>query len=359
MGAPADLRLSLGDVLRARERIGDRAVLTPLHPSPSLGRFTGAPVHLKLENQQLTGSFKLRGALNALVALSVEERLRGVVTVSTGNHGRAVAHASRLLGITATVCMSESVPANKVRAIEALEPRIRIVGRSQDEAQLEAERLVEEEGITFIPPFDHPDVIAGQGTIGLEIAEQLISAHENDGEAGRRELPLQVLVPLSGGGLISGVALALKSIDPRVRIVGVSMERGCAMYRCQQAGAYVDVEEQETLADSLGGGIGARNRYTFAMVRYLVDDMVLVGEEQIKSAIVHAYLEERQVIEGGAAVGIAALLAGVVDAREHENVVLLSGANIDMELHKRLVARVGEGVPDSPELAARGGGPNV
>ncbi|HEX7003709.1 MAG TPA: hydroxyectoine utilization dehydratase EutB [Trueperaceae bacterium] len=349
MSGPAAHGLSLIDVYRARSRIRGLTVRTPLVPSAALSRRAGSPVHLKLENQQYTGSFKLRGALNALLALSPEERERGVVTVSTGNHGRAVAHACRMTGSRATVCMSRLVPANKVAAIEELEARIVICGDGQDDAQLEAERLRAEEGLTFIPPFDHPEVIAGQATAGLEIAEQLVEARQGRGAT---DQPLQILVPLSGGGLISGVALAIKSLDPNSRVVGVSMERGCAMYQCQQAGGYRPVEEQESLADSLGGGIGADNRYTFAMVRELVDEIQLVGEEQIAAAIVHAYLEERQVVEGAAAVGIAALLRGPTAGSDRETVVLVSGANIDMELHRRLVARAS--TPER-ELAAEGG----
>ena len=350
MDGPSVRGLSLMDVYRARARTRGLTARTPLPPSPSLSRTVGAAVRLKLENQQYTGSFKLRGALNALLALPAQERQRGVVTVSTGNHGRAVAHACRMTGVPATVCMSELVPANKVSAIEALGARIRIVGDSQDDAQVEAERLVATEGLTLIPPFDHPEVIAGQGTVGLEIAEQLLETAEGRASDPQRP-PLQVIVPLSGGGLISGVGLALKSLDPRVRLVGVSMERGCAMYRCQKAGGYVEVEEQQSLADSLGGGIGSRNRYTFRMVGELVDEMVLVNEEQIAGAIVHAYREERQVVEGAAAVGMAALLSGAVSGSGYENVVLVSGANIDMELHRRLLA--GEVAPD-PVLAAEG-----
>ena len=356
MGGPFTHGLSLMDVYRARGRIAGSAHRTPLLPSSALARRTGAPVHLKLENQQLTGSFKLRGALNAVLALSTEQRERGVVTVSTGNHGRAVAHACRMVRVPATVCMSSLVPDNKVSAIEELGARICINGRSQDDAQVEAERLVAEEGLALVPPFDHPDVIAGQGTLGLEMFEQLSEGRTSAGG----NPPLQVIVPLSGGGLISGVALALKALDPGTRIIGVSMERGCAMYQCQRAGKWVAVEEQGTLADSLGGGIGETNRYTYGMVRELVDELVLVDEEQIAAGIVHAYRFERQVVEGAGAVGIAALLAGTVgaeadDGGRYETIVLLSGANIDMEVHRRLVnesrsVSIGAGEP------ARNGG---
>jgi threonine dehydratase len=291
--------------------------------SDALTAAVGAPVHLKLEHLQMTGSFKLRGALNALACLSAEEKSRGVVAVSTGNHGRGLALAARQAGARCVVCMSRLVPRNKVEAIEALGADVRIVGASQDEAQVEADRLVAEDGMVMVPPFDHPAIIASQGTLGLEILEDLPEVET-------------VLVPVSGGGLIAGVARALKSASARIRVVGVTMERGCAMYRSQKAGRPVEVEELPTLADALGGGIGLDNRYTFAMVRELVDELLLVSEEQIADAIRHAYCAEKQVIEGSGAVGIAALRAGLVP-RPGITAVVVSGGNIDMALHARLI----------------------
>jgi threonine dehydratase len=310
-------------VRAARARIARRVHRTPLRESVALTARAGHPVLLKLEHHQTTGSFKLRGATNALMALPPERRARGVAAASTGNHGRALAHAARALGMRAVICMSSLVPANKLRAVEAAGGEIRIVGRSQDDAQAEVDRLEAEEGLTPIPPFDHADVIAGQGTIGLEIAEEVPEA-------------ACVLVPLSGGGLISGIAAAIKAELPRARVVGVSMERGAAMVASLRAGRPVRVEELPTLADSLGGGIGLANRHTFAMTRALVDDTILVTEEEIAAAIRFAYREEGEVLEGAAAVGIAAILAG-----RHRpagpTVLVLSGRNIDMEAHRRLI----------------------
>jgi threonine dehydratase len=315
--------ITLQDIYRARQAIGAGIRRTPLAASDSLTRQVGAPVHLKLEHLQITGSFKLRGALNAIARLAAADQARGIVAVSTGNHGRALAFAAALAGTRCVVCMSRLVPRNKVEAIAALGAEVRIVGASQDEAQVEADRLVAEDGMTMLPPFDHPDIIAGQGTIGLEILEDLPEVET-------------VLVPLSGGGLIAGVARALKSAGPRLRVIGVTMERGCAMHRSQKAGRPVEVEELPTLADALGGGIGLHNRYTFAMVRDLVDDLLLVSEEQIAAAIRHAYFEEKQVIEGSGAVGIAALLAGAL-RQPGVTAVVVSGGNIDMALHARLI----------------------
>ena len=221
--------------------------------------------------------------------------------------------------------MSKLVPQNKLEAIRALGAETRIVGKSQDEAEIEAKRLVEEEGYTMIPPFDHPHVIAGQGTLGLEMLQQVPEVDT-------------VLVQLSGGGLVSGIALALKSQRPDIRIVAISMQRGAAMAASQAAGKPVEVEELSTLADSLGGGIGLDNAYTFAMVRDYVDEIVLLTEDEIADGIRHAYFSEQVIVEGGGAVGIASLLAGKVEPGE-KTIALLSGKNIDMELHRKIINR--------------------
>lgn len=310
------------DLHRASARLRGHVRHTELLHSPSLSARTGAAVHLKLECRQTTGSFKLRGATNALLTLDDAARARGVVAVSTGNHARALAYAAHRLGIRAVICMSTLVPANKVEAVRALGAEVRIGGASQDEAQQEVDRLVREEGMTPVPPFDDPAVIAGQGTVGLELLDDL---PEMD----------TVLVPLSGGGLLAGVALALKTLSPVIRVIGVSMERGCAMHASLRAGHPVLVDEQETLADSLGGGIGLDNRYTFRMAQALVDDTVLVSEPEIAAAIRHAYRHEQVVVEGSGAVGIAALLAGRIDTRG-STAVLVSGSNIDMNRHWRI-----------------------
>ncbi len=316
--------IGLGDIRAARGRIASRIRATPLVQSPALSATTGASVYLKLEHLQVTGSFKLRGATNAILSLSATECDRGVVGVSTGNHGRGLAQAAKDAGVRCIICMSRLVPQNKIEGIQALGAEVRIVGESQDDAQVEVDRLVAEEGMVMLPPFDHRDIIAGQGTLGLEILGDLPEVET-------------LLVPVSGGGLIAGVALAAKSLKPSLRVVGVSMERGAAMYQSQRAGKPVQVTELPTLADSLGGGIGLHNRFTFAMVRDLVDDLVLVSEAQIAQAIRHAYWQEKLVIEGSGAVGIAALLAGLVPS-PGVTAVLVSGCNIDMTLHHRIIS---------------------
>jgi len=312
--------ITFDDIVAARKRIS--AHIQPLRVSRSeslSSRFAG-DIMLAHEYLQTTGAFKLRGAMNAV--LQLPSGASGVTAVSTGNHGRALAYSARQAGIPCIICMSELVPLNKLEGIRALGAEVRIGGKSQDEAEIEAKRLVDEEGYTMIPPFDHPHVIAGQGTLGLEMLQQVPDLDT-------------VLVQLSGGGLISGIALALKAQRPEIRVIGISMERGAAMAASQAAGKPVEVEELPTLADSLGGGIGLDNHYTFALVRDLVDDILLLEEKEIADGIRHAYFNEQVIIEGGGAVGIAALLAGKATPGV-KTVVLLSGKNIDMERHRRI-----------------------
>ena len=316
--------IDISEIEAARDRIAGKVRSTPVAQSSALSDLCGVPVHLKLEHQQITGSFKLRGATNAVLSLSDEHKRNGVVGVSTGNHGRGLAYAARDAGVRCIICMSSLVPQNKIDGIKAQGAEVRIIGKSQDDAQVEVDRLVTEEGMTMLPPFDHRDIIAGQGTLGLELFEQLDGLDT-------------AIVQVSGGGLISGVAAALKARKPDVKVVGVSMERGAAMYECIKASKPIHVEELATLADSLGGGIGLDNQYTFEMVRDLVDDIVLVSETEIATAIRHAYWEERQIIEGSGSVGIAALLSGKVKP-SGPSALLLSGGNIDMQLHHRIIS---------------------
>ncbi len=327
------LAVDLADIEQARVAIAGAVRMTPVVDSRALSKLTGVPVHLKLEQQQITGSFKLRGATNAVSKLNEAQRRRGVVGVSTGNHGRGLAYAAHQAGVPCIICMSHLVPQNKIDGIKSHGAKVRIVGSSQDDAQLEVDRLVAEEGMTMLPPFDHADIIAGQGTLGLEILKQVPELQT-------------VLVQVSGGGLISGIAAAIKAISPNIQIIGVSMQRGAAMYECLKAGKPMLIEELPTLADSLGGGIGVDNRYTFSMVRDLVDDLVLVSEDEIASAIRHTYWQERQIVEGSGAVGIAALLSGRVRP-SGSTLTLISGCNIDMRLHHRIIS--GENVDVTQE----------
>lgn len=312
--------VTLDDIHAARDRIAGMVRETPVKPSPGLSRLAGGPVWLKCEHRQETGAFKLRGAANAVARLG---DVAGVTTASTGNHGRALAHAARAQGLAAVICVSRLVPRNKLDAIAALGAEARVIGASQDEAFEEARRLQREEGFALIPPFDHADVIAGQGTLGLEILRQLPDA-------------ATIAVPLSGGGLLAGVALAAKSLNPAIRIIGISMERGAAMAASLKAGRPVEVEERQTLADSLGGGIGAQNRLTFPMVRALMDELILLTEEEIAAGIRHLAQEDGETVEGAAAVGAGAILAGKLHA-DGPLVLILSGANIDPARHAAIL----------------------
>lgn len=307
--------LTLEAVKQARTAIAGVALRTPLIRARG-GLRPEIDLWLKLESLQPIGAFKIRGAANAMAQLDPESRRRGVVCCSTGNHGRAVAYSARQYGVPATVCLSELVPDAKVKAIAALGARVRRIGRSQDDAQIEADRLAAAEGLTPIPPFDHPDVIAGQGTIALEIIED-----RPDVET--------ILVPLSGGGLIGGIGLAAKALRPSIRIVGITMDRGAAMRDSLAAGHPVAVEELPSLADSLGGGIGLDNRYTFELCRQFVDEVVLLSEAEIYRGMRAMLLDERLVSEGAGAVGLAAILAGKVACRG-PTAIVVSGQNVDM-----------------------------
>ncbi|HLP67289.1 MAG TPA: hydroxyectoine utilization dehydratase EutB [Rhizobium sp.] len=332
----AALPVDIEKIEGAARRIAGRVLRTPLVFSSALGERCGVPVGLKLEHHQTTGSFKLRGASNAVLSLSHDERARDVVAASTGNHGRALAHAAKAEGSIATICMSHLVPENKVSEIRRLGADVRIVGKSQDEAQEEVERLVAERGLVMVPPFDHPAVVAGQGTLGLEIVEQMPDV-------------ATVLVPLSGGGLAAGVAAAVKARKPTARVIGITMDRGAAMKASLEAGKPVLVEEYPSLADSLGGGIGLDNHVTFRMCRELLDDVVPLTEAEIAAGMRHAYAQEREIVEGAGAVGIAAILSGRIEI-DGPVAVILSGRNVDMGLHLRVMS--GEDDPFRKEVTA-------
>ncbi|MEQ8441184.1 MAG: hydroxyectoine utilization dehydratase EutB [Alphaproteobacteria bacterium] len=324
------------EIEAAHRRIAPHVLRTPLVPCYPLSDRTGGEMRLKLELLQPTGAFKLRGATNAILSLTDEERSRGVVTCSTGNHGRGVACAAQRVGARAVICMSKLVPQTKIDGVKRFGAEVRIIGDSQDEAEVEALRLTREEGLVYLSPFDHRDVIAGQGTIGLELLEDWPEVDT-------------VIVPLSGGGLLGGIAAAVKAGKPSVRLIGVTMDRGPAMVESLAAGGPVEVVEEPTLADSLGGGIGLQNEYTFALIRDLVDETVLVSEAEIAEAMRYLYREQQIVAEGGASVGVAALLAGKIDCKGRKTALIISGRNVDMDVFNRIAA--GENVDLKAEKA--------
>lgn len=316
------MSLTLADIFAARKTIAGVVTRTPLVPSAHLTGLAGQDFLLKLETAQPIGAFKLRGAVNAVFNLPAD--VAGVTCCSTGNHGRGVAYAARERGLRAVICMSELVPQNKIDGIKALGAEVRIAGRNQDEALAESQRLCDAEGLTEISPFDDPLVIAGQGTIGLELIED------------RPDLAA-VLVPLSGGGLAGGIALAVKSANPDVAVIGVSMDRGAAMHASLAAGHPVEMEELPSLADSLGGGIGMDNKLSLALCRAGLDDTILVSEPEIYRAMQTLYHEDRMVAEGASVVGIAALQAGKLPRLAGPIATIVTGRNVDMDMFTRIV----------------------
>jgi len=313
---------TLDDVRDAREAIADIAFHTPLIPSFLPGHADG-DLLLKLESMQPVGSFKLRGAANAIARLGDAEKQAGVVCFSTGNHGRAVAYAARAMGIRATVCLPSRASSVKRAAIEALGADIRVPGELQEDAEREVERLVRDEGMTDISPFDDAAVIAGQGTIALELLED------------RPDLET-IIVPLSGGGMLGGIALAAKALKPSIRIVGVTMERGAAMVASLEAGHPVDVEELPTLCDALVGGIGLKNAYTLRLCQAYMDEVVMLSEAEIYRGLRSLLMDERLIAEPSSALGHAALLAGRIDLAG-PTAIIVSGRNVDMQLIRRVM----------------------
>lgn len=314
---------SFDDVKAAAGRIGGLATRTPLIPSFGLSGLTGGDVRLKLETTQPTRAFKVRGAANVIAANDHIDPDHGVVAYSTGNHGRAVAYVASTLGLPATVCMSHNTTRDKQDSLLALGAEVRLHGQSQDEAATLARDLAEQ-GALLVDPINDPLTTAGQGTIGFEIVEQWDEVDT-------------VVVPVSGGALMAGVALAVRTMRPEARLVGVSMDRGAAMHASLAAGHPVVVPEVESLADSLQGGITPDNDHSFEMVRDLVDDLVLVTEEDIAVAMAWAVIEERVVLEGAGAVPIAALLSHPRELFGSRVALVATGAMVDDSLLTRVV----------------------
>ena len=335
---------TLADIRAAAERIGMAIVRTPVIPALALGDEVPSRLHLKLENTQRTGSFKDRGALNRMLDLSPAERQRGVVTASAGNHAQAVAYHGRRLGIPVEVVMPEHTPLIKVANTERFGAGVRFHGATLSESMVEARKIEAEEHRVLVHAFDDERVIAGQGTIGLELLAQLpeLSA---------------VVVPIGGGGLIGGICVAIKEQRPDVRIFGVEAAAAASALASRRAGRAVTIESSETIADGIA--VKRPGEHTFPLIERYVDDIVAVDEVQIAGAV-HLLLERQKVLaEGAGAVPLAALLAGLLPCRAGEVVAMvLSGGNIDVNLLERIVDRglVADGrlarltvtVPDRP-----------
>ncbi len=316
---------TLHDVYQAHTRIKPLIRRTPLMPASDLGKKINArTVHLKLECFQNTGSFKVRGAANKILSLSDAEKQKGVITFSTGNHGKAVAYVAGKIGIKAVVCLSEHVAAYRAQMIERLGAQVSIKGRSQDEAEQNYRQLMAKEGLTPVVPFDDPLIVAGQGTIALEILSELPDTD-------------LLMIQLSGGGLLAGIALAAKTINPHIHIVGLSLEQSPAMLESLKAGKPVPVAEKDSIADSLLGGIGFENHYTLPLIDRFVDDHLLISEADIQEGMAYLFDKHRLVAEGAAAVGVGALLNQRIAVKGKKVVTLLTGSSINTDQYLRII----------------------
>jgi threonine dehydratase len=320
---PATALVTLDDVQNARKGLVGIVRETPLEPSRPLAALLSGPAWLKCENVQRAGSYKIRGAYTRISRLTAEERARGVVAASAGNHAQGVALAASLLGTAATVFMPVGAPLPKLAATKGYGARVELTGTSVDEALLAAQDYAERTDAVFIHPFDHPDVIAGQGSVGLEILEQCPDVRT-------------IICGVGGGGLISGISVVAKAANPPVRVIGVQ-SAGCAsMVESIRAGAPVRLESFGTIADGIA--VGRPGDIPFAHVSTLVDDVVTVTEEDIARAMVMLIERAKLVVEPAGAVGVAALLSGVV--RDPGPVVaVLTGGNIDPLLMIRVIER--------------------
>ena len=318
------MMVTLGDVYAARRRMGKWVRRTPSEPSSLLSGLTNAEVWLKLENRQLTGSFKLRGATNRIALLTPEERKKGVVAASSGNHAQGIAYAARELGVKAIIVVPGNTPKVKRDAIRALGANLTVHGDEYMEAERLAQQISRENGMPFLSPYNDPDLIAGQGTVALEMVED---CPELDA----------VLVPVSGGGLISGVAIVMKGTS-KAEVVGVQTEASPVMHESIKAGKIVDIPMFETVAEGLHGGI-EQGSVTFPICQRLVNDWIDVKENTIIDALRLMLFRQHEIMEGSGAVGVAALLESPRRFEGKRVGVIITGGNIDEELLRRVASR--------------------
>jgi threonine dehydratase len=318
--------VTVADVERARDRIADLVDPSPVIRSPRLSASLGVPVWLKLECLQPPGSFKIRGAASKMLAMSDEQRAAGVITSSGGNHGASVAYVARLLGIPATICVPESVDPVKLGSIRASGAEAVVAGATYDDAVEVSRQLERDRGLSYVHPFDDPEVIAGQGTIGLELLDQVPGL-------------AAAVAAVSGGGLIGGLGIALKGRRPSVKVIGASAQNAAAMVASLRAGHPVDVPYLDTLAEVLAGGIGLDNHWSLAAVQQSVDEHVLVSEDEIAAAMTFVLSAHRVVAEGGGTVGVAAALAGKLPELDGPLAIVVSGGNVSPAAILKLAAR--------------------
>lgn len=318
---------TLDDIEKARETIAGVARVTPMETSQFLAELLGSPVHLKCENLQRTGAYKVRGAYNRLSTLTAEQRAAGVVAASAGNHAQGVALAARELGIPATIFTPVGVALPKLQATRHYGAEVVLRGHSVEEALSAAKDFAARTGAVFIPPFDHPAVIAGQGTLGLEILDQVPEADT-------------VIVPIGGGGVIAGIALAVKGVAERlgrpIRVIGVQAENAAAYPSSLEAGEPVTVTTKPTIADGIA--VARPGDLNFPIIRDLVDDIVTVSDDDVARALLVLLERAKLVVEPAGAVGVAAIMSGAV-RDTGRTVVLLSGGNIDPLMMERVITR--------------------
>lgn len=318
--------MELRDIYEARRRIRQYVRETPLDGSSFLGDLCGGEVRLKLENQQLTGSFKARGALNRILKLTPEERRRGVITASSGNHAQGVGYAARMLDMDATIVVPSETPNVKREAIRRYGVKLIVHSGDYDAAERYARKLEAEEGRVFVSAYNDLDIVAGQGTIGLEVTE---AWPEMD----------VVLVPVGGGGLISGIGCAIKGVDSGIQVLGVQSVASPAMYESLREGRIVETEHDESIAEGLYGGI-EEGSVTFDLCRRYVDEIILVQEETILEAMGRLLKHQHQVVEGAGAVGAAAIMEDPKRFKDKRIGVVVSGGNVEADLLREALSKV-------------------
>ena len=314
--------VTLQDVQRARHAIAHLALRTPVLPARSLGELAGCELLLKAENLQRAGSFKVRGAANKIAALTLDQKERGVIAASAGNHAQGVALAAANLGIPCTVVMPTGASLPKVEATRNYGATVLLQGDDFDQSQRYARRIMREHALTFIHAFDDPAIVAGQGTIGLEVLEQV-------------EHLDTIVVPVGGGGLISGIGLAIKESAPGIRVIGVQAEAATAVVESYKANQRVAAKKRATVADGIA--VGTPGRITLPLVSRYVDDMVVVQEDEITQAMLLLLERGKLLVEGAGAVGLAAVLAGRIEVIGRKVAVVLSGGNVDTHLLARVM----------------------
>lgn len=316
--------LTIQAIRDARARIGDSIYLSPFVRSETFSQLTGNSIFFKLDNLQMTGAFKERGALNKILLLDEDEKRRGVIAASAGNHAQAVAYHATKRGIAAEICMPLTTPITKVSATRAYGAEVVLVGANYDEACHEAMRRCHERNLTFIHPFDDEAVIAGQGTIGLEMLEV-----QSDLDA--------VMIPIGGGGLIAGVGCAVKEINPKIQVIGVETSKLAPMKAAMEKHKLVTVPASKTIADGIA--VRRAGEITFPLAEKYVDEIVTVDDEEIANAILVLLEKEKTLTEGAGAVGAAAMLNKKTSLHGKKVGVLISGGNIDVTLLSRIIER--------------------